>query len=163
MPLRIGYGEDSHALAENRPLVIGGVRIENSPLGAVAHSDGDVLLHALSDALLSALALGDIGTYFPPSNPASKDMDSQRILEYVLLELYKHSSNFHLHNIAAVVTLDKPKLGAYRQHIQEKVARLVGLEPTDVGVTFKTSEGLATSHIQARVTVLLSIQAARTG
>jgi 2-C-methyl-D-erythritol 2,4-cyclodiphosphate synthase len=155
MNLRIGYGEDSHTLVEGRPLIIGGVTIENSPLGAVAHSDGDVLLHALSDALLSAFALGDIGHYFPPSDMRYKNMDSTKILEYVLLELHKHTQTFQIANVAAVIILDKPKLGSYREAIQKRLATLLGLEPRNVGITFKTSEGLATGHIQARVTVLL--------
>ena len=156
MALRIGYGEDSHVLAEGRPLILGGVKIE-SPLGTVAHSDGDVLLHALSDALLSSFALGDIGFYFPPSNPDYKDMNSQIILERVLLELQKHAPSFQILNVAAVVMLDKPKLGKYREEIQKNVASLLGLELADVGITFKTSEGLALQHIQARVTLLLSV------
>lgn len=154
MALRIGYGEDSHKLSEGRPLVIGGVTIE-SPVGAVAHSDGDVLLHALSDALLSVFALGDIGFYFPPSNPEFKDLNSQVILENVLLELKKQTS-FQIQNVAAVVMLDKPKLGKYREDIQKNVSGLLGLNPTDVGITFKTSEGLALEHIQARVTLLIT-------
>jgi 2-C-methyl-D-erythritol 2,4-cyclodiphosphate synthase len=156
MNLRIGYGEDSHALAEGRPLVIGSVTIPDSPLGAVAHSDGDVLLHALSDALLSAFALGDIGHYFPPSDMRYKNIDSAKILEYVLLELRKHSSDIQVQNLAAVVMLDKPKLGKHRETIQTRVAELLSLEPRNVGITFKTSEGMAIGHIQARVTVLLS-------
>jgi 2-C-methyl-D-erythritol 2,4-cyclodiphosphate synthase len=156
MNLRIGYGEDSHALAEGRPLVIGGVTIPDSPFGAVAHSDGDVLLHALSDALLSAFALGDIGHYFPPSDMRYKNMDSVKMLEQVLHELDKHSKDIQIQNLAAVITLDKPKLGKHREAIQNKVATLLGLEPSNVGITFKTSEGMATAHIQARVTVLLA-------
>jgi 2-C-methyl-D-erythritol 2,4-cyclodiphosphate synthase len=158
MKLRIGYGEDAHALAADRPLVIGGVTIPDSPLGAVAHSDGDVLLHALSDALLSSHALGDIGHYFPPSDERYKDMNSQKILEHVLLELHTHSKGFEIHNVAAVITLDNPKLGKHREVIQKHVAELLRLEPHSVGITFKTSEGLATGHIQARVTVLLSVE-----
>jgi 2-C-methyl-D-erythritol 2,4-cyclodiphosphate synthase len=157
MNFRIGYGEDSHALAEGRPLVIGGVTIPDSPLGAVAHSDGDVLLHALSDALLSSYALGDIGHYFPPSNEAYKDMDSSKILGQVLGIVQKHLGAFQIQNLAAVITLDKPKLGKHRENIQSSVAKLLNLEPHDVGITFKTSEGIATGHIQARVTVLLAV------
>ena len=156
MNLRIGYGEDAHALAGGRPLVIGSVTIPDSPLGTVAHSDGDVLLHALSDALLSTFALGDIGHYFPPSDERYKNMDRVKILEHVLLELRKHSNNIQIQNLAAVITLDKPKLGKHREVIQNKVAELLGLEPHNVGITFKTSEGMATGHVQARVTVLLT-------
>ena len=156
MNLRIGYGEDAHVLTGGRPLVIGGVTIPDSPCGTVAHSDGDVLLHALSDALLSTFALGDIGHYFPPSDERYKNMDSVKILEHVLLELRKHSNNIQIQNLAAVVTLDKPKLGKHREAIQSKVAELLGLGPHNVGITFKTSEGMATGHVQARVTILLA-------
>ncbi len=155
MQLRIGFGEDAHQLAAGRPLVIGGVRIENSPLGAVAHSDGDVLLHALSDALLSAFALGDIGHYFPPSQLEFKDLDSQVIVQHVLKLL--QAENAKVHNLAAVITLDSPKLGTYRHTIQMQLASLLGIAECDVGLGFKTSEGLASGHIQARVTVLLSV------
>jgi 2-C-methyl-D-erythritol 2,4-cyclodiphosphate synthase len=155
MNLRIGYGQDSHALAEGLPLVIGGVSIPDSPLGAVAHSDGDVLLHALSDALLSSYALGDIGQYFPPSDERYKNLDSQKILEKVLLLLHEKSHGFQIQNLAAVITLDKPKLGTHREKIQNYVATLLGLNTHDVGITFKTSEGMASGHIQASVTVLL--------
>jgi 2-C-methyl-D-erythritol 2,4-cyclodiphosphate synthase len=157
MNLRIGYGEDSHALAAGRPLVIGGVTIPDSSLGAVAHSDGDVLLHALSDALLSSYALGDIGHYFPPSNEAYKDMDSTKILELVLGIVQKSLGAFQIQNLSAVIMLDKPKLGKHREAIQGRVAELLSLEPPNVGITFKTSEGMATSHIQARVTVLIAV------
>ena len=123
--LRIGYGEDAHALAAGRPLVVGGVEVPASPVGAVAHSDGDVLLHALSDALLSAAALGDIGTYFPPSDEQFKDMDSSSILSYVL-ELLNEQGRVTLHNVAAVVTLDAPKLGKLRDKIQSNVVATLG-------------------------------------
>jgi 2-C-methyl-D-erythritol 2,4-cyclodiphosphate synthase len=157
MSFRIGYGEDAHALVEGRPLVIGGVTIPDSSLGALAHSDGDVLLHALSDALLSTFALGDIGQYFPPSDERYKDMASTNILEHVLREIKGRGGSFHIQNLAAVITLDRPKLGKHREDIQSNVAKLLSLEPHNVGITFKTSEGLALGHIQARVTVLLAV------
>ena len=153
---RIGYGEDAHKLAEGRPLVVGNVTIPDSPLGAVAHSDGDVLLHALSDALLSTFALGDIGSYFPPSDPKFRNMDSADILRRVLEALEDAAPNATLVNVAAVVTLDVPKLGYHREAIQGRVAGLLELPPERVGLTFKTSEGLAPGHIPARVAVLLS-------
>lgn len=152
---RIGFGEDAHRLAEGRPLVIGGVTIAGSQRGAVAHSDGDVLLHALADALLSAFALGDIGHYFPPSDPTYKDMDSAEILQQVMQVIQEKTGPFTIQNVAAVVILDTPKLGRHRAQIQARLAALLGLSSERVGVTFKTSEGLAPEHIQARVTVLL--------
>jgi 2-C-methyl-D-erythritol 2,4-cyclodiphosphate synthase len=152
---RIGFGEDAHQLAAGRPLVIGGVSIAGSERGALAHSDGDVLLHALADALLSAFALGDIGHYFPPSDAAYKDMDSAEILQQVMQMIHQQAGPFTVQNVAAVVTLDAPKLGGYRAQIGARLASLLGLSPERVGITFKTSEGLAPAHIQARVTVLL--------
>lgn len=156
MNFRIGYGEDAHALAVGQTLVIGGITIPDSPHGAIAHSDGDVLLHALADALLSCFALGDIGTYYPPSNPDYRDMDSAEIVQGVKSFLDKKAAGWQLHNIAAVVTLDAPKLGAKREQIAARVAQLMALEPSQIGITFKTSEGLAKQHIQARVSLLLS-------
>ncbi len=153
--MRIGYGEDAHLLEVGRRLIIGNVLLE-SPQGPRAHSDGDALLHALSDAILSALALGDIGDYFPPSDPAFKDMDSADILAQVLLLWQAHAPDLRLVNLAAVVTLDAPKLGMHRNAIRLRLAELLALEPSQVGLSFKTSEGLAPHHIQARVTVLLA-------
>ena len=152
---RIGFGEDAHRLEAGRPLIIGGVKIPSSPHGAVAHSDGDVLLHALSDALLSAFALGDIGHYFPPSDPAFKNMESAKILARVLELLEEREESPEIVNVAAVVTLDKPKLEPHRAAVAARVAGLLNLPQDRVGVGFKTSEGLAPAHIQARVTVLL--------
>jgi 2-C-methyl-D-erythritol 2,4-cyclodiphosphate synthase len=153
---RIGYGEDSHRLVSGRPLLVGGVAIDDSPVGSDAHSDGDVLLHALADAMLSAYALGDIGRYFPPDDPKFRDIAGQEIVRAVLARIRRVAGRLSVNNVAAVVTLDQPKLGPRREAIERRLASLLGLEPGRVGVTFKTSEGLAPGHIQARVTVLLS-------
>ena len=155
MDFRIGFGEDAHRLEAGRPLIIGGVEVE-SERGAVAHSDGDALLHALSDALLSSLSLGDIGLYFPPSSPDFKNLDSAEIVRRVL-DLLREHGPLTIGNLAIVVTLDKPKLGPYREQIQQRVADLLGVAPQNVGLSFKTSEGLAPHHIQARATVLIDL------
>ncbi len=152
---RIGYGEDAHALGAGRPLIIGGITIPDSPHGPVAHSDGDVLFHALADALLSAFALGDIGLYFPPSQAEFKGLDSLVIIERVWQLLLEQVSDFSVVNLAAVITLDQPKLGPQRSVIQANVAELLNLPLDRVGIGFKTSEGLSPQHIQARVSVLL--------
>lgn len=150
--LLIGYGEDSHRLGEGRELWLGGVRIE-SERGAIAHSDGDVILHALSDALLSAFALGDIGSYFPDHDPKWKGLESRVILEVVLQKV--RENGYRLGQLAAVVTLDRPKLGPFRAAIQQHLALLTGLPEKRVGLTFKTSEGLAPEHVQCRAMVYL--------
>ena len=153
--LRIGYGEDIHQLAAGRPLIIGGFAIPESPLGTVAHSDGDTLLHAVSDGLLAAYALGDIGQFFPPSNPNYKDLDSQVILQTVLERIEDHAGPVRIHNVAGVITLDRPRLGPHRLDIQRTLAELLGVDPSRIGLVFKTSEGMAERYIQARVTILL--------
>lgn len=154
--MRIGYGEDSHRLVAGRPLLVGGVAIEGSPVGSEAHSDGDVLLHALADALLSAFALGDIGRIFPPDDPKHRDIAGQEIVRTVLARVRRVAGRLTVHNVAAVVTLDEPKLGPKREGIERRIGSLLALEPGRVGVTFKTSEGAAPGLIQARVTVLLN-------
>lgn len=153
---RIGYGEDAHRLVEGRQLMVGGVQIVESSVGSEAHSDGDVLLHALADALLSTFALGDIGRLYPPGDDSYRDLPGPELVRGVLARLRSVAGQVELRNAAAVVTLDQPKLASYREEIQRRIASLLGLEPGRVGVTFKTSEGLAAGHIQARVTLLIT-------
>ena len=153
LPYRIGYGEDAHRLAAGRPLKLGGVEIVGAPRGAAAHSDGDVALHTVSDALLSGLALGDIGQYFPDTDPQWKNLDSAQILSRCLALV--RGRGYQPANLALVITLDQPKLGRRRSDIAQHLAALLELEPSEVGLSFKTSEGLAPDHIQARATVLL--------
>jgi 2-C-methyl-D-erythritol 2,4-cyclodiphosphate synthase len=150
---RIGYGEDAHKLEAGRKLVIAGIGVPDSPFGAVAHSDGDVVLHTVSDALLSSLALGDIGKFFPDTAAQWQGMDSSLIVQAALEKV--QSLGWEIVNLAVVVTLDKPKLGALRDAMAANLAALLKLEPENVGIGFKTSEGLAPNHIQARATVLL--------
>jgi len=151
----VGYGEDAHRLAPGRRLVLGGVEVPDAPRGAVAHSDGDALLHALADALLSTSALGDIGQHFPPGQTATADIDSRAILTHVLALVSERTADLRVLNCAAVVTLDEPKLGPYRERIAASCAALLGLPRDRFGLTFKTSEGLAPDHVQVRVTVLV--------
>lgn len=151
-PFRIGYGEDSHRLEPGRELWLGGLRIE-SERGAVAHSDGDVLLHAISDALLSALALGDIGSLFPDTDPQWAGLASRVILEAVLGHV--RAGGYRAAQVSLVVMLDRPKLGPHRRAIQANLARLLDLPQDRVGITFKTSEQLAPDHAQCRALVLL--------
>lgn len=153
VPYRVGFGEDAHRLEAGLPLVLGGVPVPGAELGAVAHSDGDAVLHAVADALLSGLALGDIGQYFPDTAAEWKGLDSRLIVQ-LALELVRRRGYAPV-NVALVVTLDRPKLGPLRAEIAASVARLLDLPGSEVGVSFKTSEGLAPAHVQTRVTVLL--------
>ena len=152
--LRIGYGEDAHRLAEGRPLVLGGMPIPDASRGAVAHSDGDALLHAVTDALLSAWALGDIGAHFPDTDPAHAGADSAALLRAALDTSLAAAGGLRPRQVSAVVTLDRPKLGPHRAAIAASLAALLDLPLDRVGVTFKTSEGLAPDHVQARAVVL---------
>src|SRR5215475_3345073 len=124
LPYRIGQGYDIHRLLPGKPLMIGGLQIE-SPVGSEAHSDGDVLLHALIDALLGATGLGDIGDHFPPSDPQYKNISSLVLLEQVL-ELLK-PLNLILHNCDMTVFLEKPKLYPYKDDIRQKIADCLNL------------------------------------
>jgi 2-C-methyl-D-erythritol 2,4-cyclodiphosphate synthase len=154
MNVRIGYGEDAHRLEAGLKLTLSGVEILNSPHGAVAHSDGDAVLHAVSDALLSALALGDIGKLYPDTDPKWRGLDSSIILRDVLNRV--SGMGWRIVNLAVVVTLDTPKLGALRDTMAAKLAAILEIPAADVGLSFKTSEGLAVAHLQTRATVLLS-------
>ncbi|MBB6018613.1 2-C-methyl-D-erythritol 2,4-cyclodiphosphate synthase [Deinococcus radiopugnans] len=152
--VRVGYGEDAHRLAAGHSLILGGIAVPDAALGTVAHSDGDAVLHAVADALLSGVALGDIGDYFPDTDPLWAGLDSRAILGRVL-ELVRERGYTPV-NIALVVTMDKPRLGPLRAQIARNVAALLGLSESEVGVSFKTSEGLAPAHVQTRVTALLT-------
>jgi 2-C-methyl-D-erythritol 4-phosphate cytidylyltransferase / 2-C-methyl-D-erythritol 2,4-cyclodiphosphate synthase len=137
--VRIGQGWDLHALVPGRRLMLGGVSIP-SGLGEDAHSDGDVLLHAIIDAMLGAAALGDIGTHFPPSDEAWRDADSK--------DLARRASNsvreagWEIGNLDCTVILERPKLGPHKEAIRESVAACLGISPGSVSIKAKTKEGV---------------------
>ncbi len=135
--IRVGTGEDRHALEAGRPLYLGGLKIP-SPKGARAHSDGDVLLHALVDALLGALGLGDIGEFFPDHDPKFRNVRSEKFLKKVLALV--RGKGFEIVNVDSTITLEAPKLSPWKKKIQENVARLIDAEPLTVGVKAKTAE-----------------------
>lgn len=137
--VRVGTGWDLHVMEEGRPLVIGGVRIE-SPKGCIAHSDGDVLIHALIDALLGACGMDDIGTLFPDDDPAFKDADSSVLLGKVVSMVA--SKGFHIVNADSTVVLQSPRLGAYKGSMKERLALILGVDPSMVCVKAKTAEGV---------------------
>lgn len=137
--IRVGSGWDLHRLVEGRPLWLGGVNIP-SPKGEEAHSDGDVLLHAVIDALLGAAALGDIGTHFPPSDSQWKDADSRHLLR-MTLNLLKREG-WHIGNLDCTIILEAPRLGPHKETIRRTLAEDLGLPVDAVSVKAKTKEGV---------------------
>ena len=137
--MRVGIGEDIHRIDDARTLVLGGVIIEEGP-GLSGHSDADVLLHAITDAILGAAALGDIGHYFPPSDPRYAHADSADFLR-MALELARADGR-EVANIDATVRTERPKLAPYITHIRERIAEIAALDPGQVSVKAKTGEGL---------------------
>jgi len=135
--IRTGLGWDNHRIAAGRPLIIGGISIP-CEFGLEGHSDADVLAHAITDALLGAAALGDIGMHFPDSDPRWKGCDSMRFLEHAC-ELVREKG-YAVANIDSTVILERPKLKDFRMPIREKLAGTIGIEVDRISVKFKTAE-----------------------
>jgi 2-C-methyl-D-erythritol 2,4-cyclodiphosphate synthase len=135
--LRVGLGHDTHRLVDGRPLILGGVRID-FPWGLAGHSDADVVLHAVADALLGAAALGDIGELFPDTDPAWEGADSARLLEHVVGRVA--SAGWRAVNCDITVHAQRPKLSAYKVAMRERIASLLGLSADAVNVKAKTGE-----------------------
>ncbi|MEB3883551.1 2-C-methyl-D-erythritol 2,4-cyclodiphosphate synthase [Lyngbya sp. CCY1209] len=139
MDIRIGNGYDIHQLVENRPLILGGVRIEHR-LGLLGHSDADVLTHAIMDAMLGALSLGDIGLYFPPSDEKWAGADSLVLLEQV--NGLVRERGWEIGNIDSVVVAERPKLKPHISKMRDRIASVLQLEPDRVGIKATTNEKL---------------------
>jgi 2-C-methyl-D-erythritol 2,4-cyclodiphosphate synthase len=153
MSMRVGFGWDSHAFRPGVKLKIGGIAIDH-PEGLAGHSDGDVLLHAITDALLGALAVGDIGSFFPPGDPRWKDADSSIFLNLALEEV--RNAGYRIVNVDTTLVLAAPKIGPISGDMRQRVAELLNILPTFVGIKAKTPEGLNLDHVaQAHAVVLL--------
>ena len=139
MGFRIGLGFDSHAFQAGVPLVIGGLKIDH-PEGLAGHSDGDLLLHAITDALLGAVSAGDIGTFFPPTDPKWKGADSTVFLNTALEEIAL--VGFKIVNIDCVLIMHRPKIVPIAAELRERVADLLHLDINNVSIKGKTPEGL---------------------
>jgi 2-C-methyl-D-erythritol 2,4-cyclodiphosphate synthase len=139
MPLRVGIGYDIHARASGRPLVLGGLRFE-SDWGLEGHSDADVLAHAIGDALLGAVALGDLGQHFPPGDPAWKDASSMELLGLILALVEGRGGR--IVNVDATVVAAAPRIAPMRDAMCAAIARALGLEVGQVSVKATTNEGL---------------------
>ncbi len=153
---RLGYGEDIHRLVEGRKLILGGIEIPFEK-GLLGHSDADCLLHALMDSLLGALALGDIGLYFPPDDPEYEGADSTKLLAKV--KSLVDDSNYAISNVDLLLFAEQPKLKPYRESIRSNIANLLDLDISQVGFQAMSNEGLDAvgrgEAIRAVSTVLL--------
>ena len=151
---RVGYGWDSHEFASGRPLLLGGIAIEHSK-GLKGHSDGDVLLHALCDALLGALSLGDIGTHFPSNDARWRGASSDRFVAHALALVQQ--KGWRVVNADATVILEKPRLQPHSARIRESLARLLNIPLECASVKAKTPEGMGTDNAAiAHAIVLLA-------
>ena len=137
--MRIGIGYDVHRLVDDRPLVVGGVTIPHDQ-GLAGHSDADVLLHALADALLGAAALGDLGAHFPDTDAEWEGADSRTLLDEVVSAV--RAAGYRPHNVDATVVLERPKLRPHIVDMRDNIAAALGLEMTAVSVKATTHEGL---------------------
>jgi 2-C-methyl-D-erythritol 2,4-cyclodiphosphate synthase len=149
---RIGYGFDSHEFRPGIPLKIGGIALEHDK-GLGGHSDGDVLLHAITDALLGAIAAPDIGALFPPSDPQWKNADSVIFLKEALKRV--HDAGYRVANVDASLILSAPKIGPHAAKIRERIAGLLGVRGDCVGLKAKTPEGLGTENTAIGHVVML--------
>lgn len=142
MKFRVGLGYDSHRLVDQNinqfPFKLGGVVIPFEK-SCVAHSDGDVVIHALCDALLGAAGLNDIGTYFPDTDSKYLKIDSQQILEGVVQLI--DSKGWHINNVDITIILEKPKLSSYKEEIKANLARLLNISADEIALKAKTNEG----------------------
>ncbi len=137
--MKVGLGYDVHRLVKGRKLFLGGVEIP-CKRGPLAHSDGDVILHAVSDALLGAMGRGDIGDYFPDTEPKYKDMASAKIL-YKILAIMK-SSKLKIENLDITLIAREPKIAPYKKKIRNNIAKILEAEPDDINIKATTNEGI---------------------
>jgi 2-C-methyl-D-erythritol 2,4-cyclodiphosphate synthase len=144
MDTRIGFGYDSHVFSPGVPLRIGGLTLDH-PEGLAGHSDGDVLLHAITDALLGAIAVGDIGNFFPPGDARWKDADSAIFLNLALEEL--QHAGYRVVNVDSTLILSAPKIGPIAGEMRARVADLMNVDIDQVSIKAKTPEGLNLDHV----------------
>jgi len=156
--MRIGYGWDSHEFRTGVPLKIGGIELPHDQ-GLAGHSDGDVLLHALTDALLGAVAAGDIGVFFPPSDPRWKGADSSIFLEEALKKVKR--AGYVVSNVDSTVILAAPKISPHAAKIQASVAQLLRVKVGQVAIKAKTPEGMGTDNAAIAHVVVLLVEARR--
>lgn len=157
--MRIGQGFDVHAFGEGDHVMLGGVRVPHSQ-GVLAHSDGDVVLHALCDAMLGALALGDIGKHFPPSDPAWRGADSRRFLRAVAAMLAERG--YELGNADITVVCEAPKVGPHAQAMRETIAADLGVDIDRISIKATTTETLGFTGRREGIAALATVLVLRT-
>ena len=147
--MRIGYGYDVHPLGPNRKLILGGIEVPHTR-GLLGHSDSDVLVHAVCDALLGAMGEGDLGRHYPSSDPKYKGISSLKLLEDVMAKL--NAKGYRVGNIDTVIVAQAPRLGPHLSAMQKKIAETAGINPDLVNVKVKSGEGLdAVGHEEAMI------------
>jgi 2-C-methyl-D-erythritol 2,4-cyclodiphosphate synthase len=139
IPIRIGNGYDLHQLVAGRPLILGGVQIEHE-LGLLGHSDADVLTHAIMDALLGALSLGDIGHYFPPTDPQWAGANSLKLLAQVY-QLVRQQG-WQVNNLDTVIVAERPRLKPHLRKMRDRLSQVLALQPDQIGIKATTNEKL---------------------
>jgi len=147
--MRIGYGYDVHPLGPNRKLILGGIEVPHTR-GLLGHSDSDVLVHAVCDALLGAMGEGDLGRHYPSSDPKYKGISSLKLLEDVMAKL--NAKGYRVGNIDTVIVAQTPRLGPHLPAMEKKIAETAGINPDLVNVKVKSGEGLdAVGHEEAMI------------
>jgi len=146
---RIGYGYDVHSLGADRPLILGGIEVPHTK-GLLGHSDSDVLVHAVCDALLGAMGEGDLGRHYPSSDTKYKGISSLRVVEDVMAKL--NAKGYRVANIDTVIVAQAPRLGPHLPAMQKKIAETAGIDPDLVNVKVKSGEGLdAVGHEEGMI------------
>ena len=154
--MRIGIGYDIHRLVEERPLILGGVEIPYIK-GLLGYSDGDVLLHAIADAILGAMSLGDIGQHFPNTDPQYKDIKSRELIKKVIAIM--REKKFVLQNVDTIILAEEPKIHPFKEKMLDELVSILGIERNSINIKATTNEGVGSigkgDAIAAHAVVLL--------
>ncbi len=154
MELRIGTGYDIHKLVPKRPLILGGIKIEH-PTGLAGHSDADVVIHALSDAILGALSMPDIGTYFPDNQKDTHNLNSKHILLFARSKMYEYG--FKISNVDLVIITEEPKLFPFYGKIKNSLANILQISPNQIGIKAKTNEKMGIIGAKQAIAVIANV------
>jgi 2-C-methyl-D-erythritol 2,4-cyclodiphosphate synthase len=154
MDIRVGFGYDVHKLVEGRPLVVGGALVPNHS-GSLGHSDGDVLIHAIMDAMLGAAGLRDIGVHFPDTDPSLKGIDSKILLERVMKLVVK--DRYVVGNLDATVCLEKPKIAGFIPAMRTNLAAILNVDISKISIKATTSEGMGFIGRQEGITAYAAV------